>query len=106
LTRANCYRSGQQWRKGDAAEKNTVLKALWERIEIRLDEPTEDERMGNPQSRCSTSAKVRRCCSIVTACRFRVTVAPVQHWEAGMDGNRTHPGRLNSAPQTVLNTAL
>jgi hypothetical protein len=25
---------------------------------------------------------------------------------AGMDGNRTHPGRLNSAPQTVLKTAL
>ena len=24
---------------------------------------------------------------------------------AGMDGNRTHPGRLNSAPQTVLKTA-
>ena len=23
-----------------------------------------------------------------------------------MDGNRTHPGRLNSAPQTVLKTAL
>src|SRR6266852_6789572 len=23
---------------------------------------------------------------------------------AGMDGNRTHPGRLNSAPQTVLKT--
>jgi hypothetical protein len=22
-----------------------------------------------------------------------------------MDGNRTHPGRLNSAPQTVLKTA-
>jgi hypothetical protein len=22
----------------------------------------------------------------------------------GMDGNRTHPGRLNSAPQTVLKT--
>ncbi len=41
---------GQQWRKGDAAQRNIVLKALWERIEIRLDEPTEDERMGNPQS--------------------------------------------------------
>ena len=27
-----------------------MLKALWERIEVRLDEPTEDERMGNPQS--------------------------------------------------------
>jgi len=25
---------------------------------------------------------------------------------AGMDGNRTHPGRLNSAPQTVLKTAF
>ena len=25
---------------------------------------------------------------------------------AGMDGNRTHPGRLSSAPQTVLNTAF
>src|SRR5229473_8183501 len=24
---------------------------------------------------------------------------------AGMDGNRTHPGRLSSAPQTVLKTA-
>ncbi len=24
---------------------------------------------------------------------------------AGMDGNRTHPGRLRSAPQTVLKTA-
>ena len=24
---------------------------------------------------------------------------------AGMDENRTHPGRLNSAPQTVLKTA-
>src|SRR5438105_13915354 len=24
---------------------------------------------------------------------------------AGMDGNRTNPGRLNSAPQTVLKTA-
>ncbi len=24
---------------------------------------------------------------------------------AGMDGSRTHPGRLNSAPQTVLKTA-
>ena len=24
---------------------------------------------------------------------------------AGMDGNRTHPGRLNSAPQTVLKNA-
>jgi hypothetical protein len=24
---------------------------------------------------------------------------------AGMDGNRTHPGRLNSTPQTVLKTA-
>jgi hypothetical protein len=23
-----------------------------------------------------------------------------------MDGNRTHPGRLNSAPQTVLKTAF
>ena len=23
----------------------------------------------------------------------------------GMDGNRTHPGRLSSAPQTVLRTA-
>ena len=23
-----------------------------------------------------------------------------------MDGNRTHPGRLNSAPQTVLKTAV
>jgi hypothetical protein len=31
-------------------------------------------------------------------CRFTETVA-------GMDGNRTHPGRLNSAPQTVLKTA-
>ena len=25
---------------------------------------------------------------------------------AGMDENRTHPGRLSSAPQTVLKTAL
>ena len=25
---------------------------------------------------------------------------------AGMDENRTHPGRLNSAPQTVLKTAF
>jgi hypothetical protein len=25
---------------------------------------------------------------------------------AGMDGNRTHPGRLNSAPQTVLKIAF
>ena len=25
---------------------------------------------------------------------------------AGMDGNRTHPGRLSSAPQTVLKTAF
>jgi hypothetical protein len=25
---------------------------------------------------------------------------------AGMDGNRTHPGRLNSAPQTVLKTVV
>ncbi len=25
---------------------------------------------------------------------------------AGMDGNRTHPGRLNSAPQTVLKTLV
>ena len=25
---------------------------------------------------------------------------------AGMDGNRIHPGRLNSAPQTVLKTAF
>src|ERR1700682_1409196 len=24
---------------------------------------------------------------------------------AGMDGNRTHPGRLSSAPQTILKTA-
>jgi hypothetical protein len=24
---------------------------------------------------------------------------------AGMEGNRTHPGRLSSAPQTVLKTA-
>src|SRR6266516_2018414 len=29
-----------------------------------------------------------------------------RRWKlAGMDGNRTHPGRLNSAPQTVLKTA-
>ena len=25
---------------------------------------------------------------------------------AGMDENRTHPGRLNSAPQTVLKTLV
>jgi hypothetical protein len=25
---------------------------------------------------------------------------------AGMDGNRTHPGRLNSAPLTVLKTLV
>jgi len=25
---------------------------------------------------------------------------------AGMDGNRTHPGRLSSAPQTVLKAAF
>src|SRR5438876_4583511 len=28
-----------------------------------------------------------------------------RQYVAGMDGNRTHPGRLNSAPQTVLKTA-
>src|SRR6266481_8820895 len=35
-----------------------------------------------------------RCCG----CRLGAKVA-------GMDGNRTHPGRLSSAPQTVLKTA-
>src|SRR5207302_10117333 len=41
---------GAQWRTGDVEQRNAVLKALWERIEVKLDEPTEDERMGNPQS--------------------------------------------------------
>ncbi len=30
---------------------------------------------------------------------------PVPHVVAGMDGNRTHQGRLSTAPQTVLKTA-
>ncbi len=42
---------GQQWRKGDAAERNTVLKAMWERIEVGLEEPTEDERMAGEVTR-------------------------------------------------------
>ena len=39
--------------------------------------------------------------AIATRVIFAVTAARL----AGMDGNRTHPGRLNSAPQTVLKTA-
>jgi len=33
------------------------------------------------------------------------SAAPGEQKLAGMDGNRTHPGRLSSAPQTVLKTA-
>jgi hypothetical protein len=34
-----------------------------------------------------------------------VTLAGIAAEVAGMDGNRTHPGRLSSAPRTVLKTA-
>src|SRR6266446_5917342 len=50
-----------------------------------------------------TAASVRRDTPTFTGvrgcgCRLGAKVA-------GMDGNRTHPGRLSSAPQTVLKTA-
>ena len=43
--------------------------------------------------------------------RILLTPAPGEKYAspqtmAGMDGNRTHPGRLNSAPQTVLKTLV
>ena len=53
--------------------------------------------------KATTSKDARRgvLTSAAVAVIFAVTAARL----AGMDGNRTHPGRLNSAPQTVLKTA-
>ncbi len=119
---------GQQWDSGDVTQRAAVLNALWQRIEIRA-----DENAANGLVIVKLTPRADRAANahalVMAARQYAQSVddeytpdpnegkrrrprpddggpgATLNTGRAGMDGNRTHPGRLSSAPQTVLKTA-
>src|SRR6202022_4153718 len=67
------------------------------------DRPTSQQRRLRPLIQLRRSDL--RLVELTRSQRYGVQLKGLSESVAGMDGNRTHPGRLSSAPQTVLKTA-